>query len=151
MGQDSYRNEDGCLMIKCVPKPCAAVTCPEGFDLVGADDRGCGGDCVKRCPEVEPCPEDMGQDSYRNEDGCLMIKCVPKPCAAVTCPEGFDLVGADDRGCGGDCVKRCPEVEPCPEDMDQDSYRNEDGCFIVKCLDTPEYNCLTKDVWNEKK
>ena len=66
----------------CPEEPCITVKCEYGFELVGTDKKGCGGECMVKLP-------------------CIMVDCEP----------GFDLVGTDNEGCGGECVKKAPQ--PC--------------------------------------
>jgi hypothetical protein len=62
--------------------PCAVNSCPPDHNLVGTNERGCGGHC---------------------EPVCVIIDCSP----------GHVLVGTDDRRCGGRCIAT-PTVEPVP-------------------------------------
>jgi len=87
---DAYCAEfevEGPIVTEDPKEPCISILCESGCDLVGADERGCGGECM-----------------------CSIVTEDPKePCISVLCESGCDLVGADESGCGGECI--CPSTK----------------------------------------
>merc|ERR1719285_1318724 len=138
--------------------PCITFFCDtdHGCDVVGADERGCGGICM--CPEdpKEPCVAplcEIGCDLVgADERGCggecicAIVTEEPKePCIATLCEIGCDLVGADERGCGGDCI--CPSTKPkCHTWNQRDGYYVQEGHGVetdcYPALDEAKTACL---------
>merc|ERR1719285_162093 len=138
--------------------PCITFFCDidHGCDVVGADERGCGGICM--CPEdpKEPCVAplcEIGCDLVgADERGCggecicAIVTEEPKePCISTLCEIGCDLVGADERGCGGECI--CPSTKPkCHTWNQRDGYYVHEGhgvetdCYPT--LDEAKTACL---------
>jgi len=149
-------------------KPCMMVDCMQGWKLVGADKRGCGGTCKKQCPVVRcaapgPFCKYM-KDNKKDADGCLQFPCGIRKCDAcvmVKCMQGFDLVGTktigDTSGCGGTCKKQCPVVKcaaplkGCTRQMFPNK-KDADGCLKHPCgIDTCADTLTWKDLKDETK
>ena len=76
--------------------PCVMLMCSLGYNLVGTDSRGCGGNCEEEmAPRPTPVPEPTTP----------VVS--PEPCLALLCSPGHKIVGVDSRGCGGSCVPAC--------------------------------------------
>jgi len=105
---------------------CTVISCEDGCERVGADDRGCGGYCeceettTVEATQVDPCcesfqdPEGTCMDTCPIEcpisvgsDSCQVCDC--PECVMVDCMPGCDLVDTDSRGCGGTCECELPE------------------------------------------
>lgn len=70
-----------------------------------ADSDACFKSNKGECPGSTDC---FGKANKKDADWCCThhnLMC-PKPCIMIRCASGYDLVGTDDRGCGGSCIRR---------------------------------------------
>ena len=88
-----------------------APVCCEGKtfgNICVADSEGCFQSNEGECPSPFNC---FSKDSVKgdpNAQWCCKhhnLLCA-KPCIMIKCSKGYELVNTDDRGCGGECLKK---------------------------------------------
>jgi len=135
---------------------CNTCTCKYGF-LGACTERFCFRKTEPKCLD-DQCPRDCsswydGCNTCRCENGqitaCTKRACLVKrpakclDCVDGDCQVGYEVVGADKRGCGGKCVPNCRTREVWTDE-------NKDWCCVHKQIGC-RYNCKTKEAWSAEK
>eukprot|EP00493_Phyllostaurus_siculus_P002414 UN02427 len=109
--ENGYVQENGCDICECISDEREIEVCPEGcitwYD--GCNNCICNGGEATICT-LKGCS--VMEDPYCAEfeiEGPIVTEDPKEPCISVLCESGCDLVGADESGCGGECI--CPSTK----------------------------------------